>query len=69
MAAFVGWQVRTAVGMSSRRPPSFKQYLAQLGIKDERLIAGAALRAERERGARNAAAVRDAFASGRMRKQ
>jgi hypothetical protein len=63
VAAFVGWQVRSAVGMG-KQPPSFKKYLKQLGLEEpERVTRG---QLEREKAAARAASekVREAFSRG-----
>jgi len=68
VAAFVGWQVRSAVSMSTKRPPSFQQYLRQLGLPVGPSASAEQVRAEKARAASNVERVREAFAAGRMSK-
>ena len=69
-AAFVGWQLRSAVagalgGRSGNL--SFGKYLRQLGL-DRDPVSAADVRAGRERASVNTTRVREAFRAGRMRK-
>lgn len=67
LAAFIGWQVRSAVSMGGK-PPSYRAYLRQLGIPAEDAPTRAQLAAEKvDRDAR-LANVRAAFAQRGVRK-
>lgn len=68
-AAFVGWQVRTAlVGtLGGGRGASFREYLEQLGLDDDSIEARQQ-RAPRARALANADKVREAFRAGRMKR-
>lgn len=59
-AAFIGWQVRSAVGLGGQQP-TFARYLAQLGIPTGQRPGGDAARDRAQRD-RVMQAARDAFA-------
>ena len=63
VAAFIGWQVRTAVSMGGKQP-DFKKYLKQLGLHEPKRVSSEELRREKEAAAKIGDRVREAFQHG-----
>ena len=63
VAAFIGWQVRSAVSMGGKQP-DFRKYLKQLGLHEESRVTRAQLEKEKAAAASIGERVREAFKGG-----
>jgi len=63
VAAFVGWQVRSAVSMGGKQP-DFRKYLKQLGLHEETRVTRAQLEREKAAAASIGERMREAFKGG-----
>lgn len=63
VAAFIGWQVRSAVSMGGKQP-DFRKYLKGLGLHEETRVTRAQLEKEKAAAASIGERVRTAFQGG-----
>ncbi len=64
VAAFIGWQIRSAVSMSKKPGPDFRQYLKQLGLDESSRVSRAQLEKEKAAAASIGERVTRAFQGG-----